>query len=315
MNESQLYYKRFIETDSIDKYNELIKELVSRCTISCCRCLDIKKLWKSRDSSFAWMDGRGWYDIINCDKCSDGGWLYCSSVNRIVEFGVTIQARDNDFLEAIKERISTIIWYILPIIIQKDKENKDREAKEIEKKLKLKIDEEQKIQDEIELEKKVENEMNDGRTEPLFDEDLSKDFIYTTDTIHINIELGKIINQVSSAVKAHGGDFLELANLIKNLKIDIDYSNDILKVNKNVCQKSKNLRGYPIYFIMKTTLENINESCSLLEYCGCKNTQTKIVMKYIIMRPKNIVARDICDKTISDITSIKLKKIMSFLIE
>ena len=99
------------------------------------------------------------------------------------------------------------------------------------------------------------------------------------------------------------------------MKIDIDYSNDTLKINKNICQKSKNLRGYPIYFIMKTTLENINESCSLLEYCGCNKIQTKIVMKYIIMRPKNIIARDICDKTVSDITSIKLKKLMAFLIE
>lgn len=65
MNEPQVYYKRFIETDTFEKHNELINELVSRCNISCVRCLDIKKLWKSRDSPFAWMDSRGWYDVIN----------------------------------------------------------------------------------------------------------------------------------------------------------------------------------------------------------------------------------------------------------
>ena len=70
------------------------------------RCLDIKKLWKSRDSPFAWMDSRGWYDVINCDKCSNGGWLSCSSDNKIIEFGVAIQAKDNDFLQAIKERMN-----------------------------------------------------------------------------------------------------------------------------------------------------------------------------------------------------------------
>ena len=35
MNEPQVYYKRFIETDTFEKHNELINELVSRCNISC----------------------------------------------------------------------------------------------------------------------------------------------------------------------------------------------------------------------------------------------------------------------------------------
>ena len=83
-------------------------------------------------------------------------WLSCSSDNKIIEFGVAIQAKDNDFLQAIKERTSTIIWCIVPKIIQKEKEDKDKEAKEIEKKRKQKIDEEQKIRDELEKEHKRE---------------------------------------------------------------------------------------------------------------------------------------------------------------
>ena len=68
------------------------------------------------------MDSKGWYDIINCDKCLDGDWLKCYSTNEIVEFGVTIQAKNDDLLEAINKRILTLIGCCIPKIEQKEKD-------------------------------------------------------------------------------------------------------------------------------------------------------------------------------------------------
>ena len=45
----QKYYRKYHDIKNIGEYNNLLKELVEKCKISCNRCLDTKKLWKSRD--------------------------------------------------------------------------------------------------------------------------------------------------------------------------------------------------------------------------------------------------------------------------
>jgi len=45
----------------------------------CGSCNDIEVVYKNRDSMFANLDGKGSYDIINCEKCQGNkDWVSCS---------------------------------------------------------------------------------------------------------------------------------------------------------------------------------------------------------------------------------------------
>ena len=47
--------------------------------IPCASCNDIELVYKNRDGMFANLDGRGSYDIINCEKCKgNNNWVACS---------------------------------------------------------------------------------------------------------------------------------------------------------------------------------------------------------------------------------------------
>lgn len=43
-------------------------------TITCFYCMDWGMVQKTRTSSFAWMDGRGSYDVVWCEVCNKGSW-------------------------------------------------------------------------------------------------------------------------------------------------------------------------------------------------------------------------------------------------
>jgi len=50
------------------------------------------------------MDGRGSYDIVRCNMCSDGYWVKCSHSNTNVENGISIfKVNDNNVNDRIKE--------------------------------------------------------------------------------------------------------------------------------------------------------------------------------------------------------------------
>lgn len=46
-----------------------IEEQAKKCGIACEKCLDTKMLWSIRHDT---SDGRGFYDLYRCNKCSDG---------------------------------------------------------------------------------------------------------------------------------------------------------------------------------------------------------------------------------------------------
>jgi len=69
--------------------SEEIQKYMKILNIKCSRCLDTQILWKGRDNVFfARMDGRGDYDIMNCDKCSGGGWNRCSHTKDVYVKGI-----------------------------------------------------------------------------------------------------------------------------------------------------------------------------------------------------------------------------------
>lgn len=62
------------ENQLADKLEDVAKH------ITCFYCLDYEIVYKDREGMFSNLDGRGDYDIINCECCKgNANWLSCSS--------------------------------------------------------------------------------------------------------------------------------------------------------------------------------------------------------------------------------------------
>lgn len=297
-----------------------LKELCKKAGITCSKCLDTGKLWKNR-GAFAHLDGRGFFDIIRCNSCSDGGWLNCSQTDKIYVSDICIFHKD-DNNEA--TRIS-----IVNKIYNKIQENEKRIKEQLEiehlKKLQQEREEQKQLEDEKirqqeiknDQERKqkesVEQQMNDGSDQPLYGESIDDSFSTITEHIHIQGELGKLIDKVSTAIQAYGGDLLSLADVVKNIKIDLDMKSEDEKIEKTKCCQSTKKDGFPVYLFLKIQIHNESSSCTLLEWCGCSNIVSKITVKYMVLFPKNKVAKKECDDGVSAITGVKLDGIIAFL--
>ena len=66
--------------DSIVGRDRAVKVKKTAEDIKCFYCLDYQEVYKDREGMLASMDGRGNYDIINCEACNgDSKWISCSS--------------------------------------------------------------------------------------------------------------------------------------------------------------------------------------------------------------------------------------------
>lgn len=330
-----------------------LKELCKKCDIKCSKCLDTGKLWKERDSPFSHLDGRGHYDIIRCNSCSDGGWLYCSRESSHYESGIKlfhkndtnistrisivenvnslIQSKENEARDKLererlekleRERLEQEACFLIRQNEEKEKELKrEQELKEQEQK---EQDEQRKREQErkrIEQEQadesykisliqrkreRIARAMNDNNSEPIWGESLENSFSTTTTDLQLNFELGKLIEKTTNAIQAYGGDLVSLANTIKDIKIDINYSSKDEKTEQTKCSQSTTSDGFPIYLFLTISTSKENTDCILLEWCGLISSETKITIKYMILFPQNNTAKKICDTNVSNITGSKL---------
>ncbi len=337
--------------------DQQLKDLCKKCDIKCPKCLDTGKLWKGRDSPFAHFDGRGSFDVIRCNNCSNGNWLYCSHSSNLSEFGIKLFHKDDN---NISNRIS-IVNNIIILLQSKEKEandklerekleklererleqeacflirqneEKEKEQKREQEQKRIKQEQEQKEQDEqrkreqerkrIEQEQadesykisliqrkreRIERAMNDNNPQPIWGQSLENSFSTTTTNLHLNVELGKLIEKTTNAIQAYGGDLISLANTIKDIKIDLDYSSKDEKTEQTKCSQSTTSDGFPIYLFLTISTSKENTNCKLLEWCGFITSETKITIKYMILFPQNNTAKKICDISVTNITDSKL---------
>jgi hypothetical protein len=280
-----------------------LDELCKKCEIKCSRCLDTGKLWKPRGHWTAQLDGRGGFDLFRCPSCSDGHWFSCNHNSDIYEGGIKLFHYD-DNSESLRRN------YLIDMLTKielKQQQVKEHLENERIKNTQIKNDEEHKIKE------NVEKQMNDGSDQPLYGESMDDTFSTITEHIHIQGELGKLIDKVSTAIQAYGGDLLSLASAVKDIKIDLDIKSEEEKIEKTKCCQSTKKDGFPVYLFLKVKIHNESSSCKLLEWCGCDSVVSKITVKYMVLFPKNKVAKKECDDGISAITGVKLDGIIAFL--
>ena len=82
-NSKTLFFSQLQKLKDSDskKENQLADKLEEEAnSITCFYCLDYQVVYKDREGMFSSMDGRGDYDIINCECCKgNANWIRCSS--------------------------------------------------------------------------------------------------------------------------------------------------------------------------------------------------------------------------------------------
>jgi chemotaxis protein histidine kinase CheA len=200
--------------------------------------------------------------------------------------------------------------------IKRDKELKEQEEKEQDEQRKraqerIRIEQEQADESyKFALIKRkrerIERAMNDNNPQPIWGQSLENSFSTTTTDLHLTIELGKLIEKTTNAIQAYGGDLVSLANSIKDLKIDLEYSSKDEKTEQTKCSQSTTSDGFPIYLFLTISTSKENTICTLLEWCGFNCSETKITIKYMILFPQNNTAKKICDTSVTNVTGSKL---------
>jgi hypothetical protein len=268
------------EKNDIEKYMKMLN-------LNCSRCLDTKILWKGRDNvAFARMDGRGDYDVLNCDKCNNGNWNRCSSTTEIFVNNIhAFHKADGDWhvLETLKKMVKPIL--------------------DLQEKEEMKIDLEKMKHDEVERQsiEQIENDMNPEPMWSYYKKDNINKEIKSAD---IDIEIGKITTKVCEAIKASHGDIIELVDLIKELKLDLKMSMETSHTNKKEIKQVKDSNNKFTYIILIFSNDIIKSNCMCLEWCGFNNRTNKFSLQYTIIKPKNKAAQRECEKHMSN--NIKL---------
>jgi hypothetical protein len=236
-----------------------VKTLLSRCNISCIKCLDTKKLWTERSDSESKRDGRGRYELISCNECADGRRirLYASKPDKD-ENGVAIFNKLNRDLKSRVEELNKLLT---------DKDIMKREWEKMERQARKKINEE------------------DGATPEDIDIDINdpEPKWYRNDEVECEYAKDKPIDEIVEDLLSH-----------EKLKIDeqINLKEILLAKLKKPMQTVR--KDHELFILIKVAYRKPSRGLKGL-FCCCTGMMDDIrSVKVRIMKPKNVVAFDEC---------------------
>tara|TARA_B100000745_G_C19983614_1_gene333250 strand:- start:12 stop:413 length:402 start_codon:yes stop_codon:yes gene_type:complete len=93
--------------DSISGRERAVKVRKAAEDTKCFYCLDYQVVYKDREGMLTSMDGRGNYDIINCEACNgDSKWISCSSGPKTTYPGIVKRGvRERSWIETKAEGV------------------------------------------------------------------------------------------------------------------------------------------------------------------------------------------------------------------
>jgi hypothetical protein len=124
-------------------------------------------------------------------------------------------------------------------------------------------------------------------------------------TSKFDISVDKIINEIISVIRIHSGDVRAIINLISDLKIKFNYSKDEYYYMDEIIHKTTD----GLNIIVNINKYSHSIFCDLL---GCSDRKIKYTLKYIIVKPGNISAINICNHMINNELKTKLEFIKRY---
>ena len=261
--------------------NEVLKEKgvqaeKSAKRFNCFVCMDTRKLWAWRRDGFSTsIFSSHKYDIIHCNGCSTGKDIQTTN---------SIQGYEKNNCSDVNGRINDLVNYYHAHIKQEE-ERKHQAA--LEKKKKEKENLRKQLKD---YESRNFSVWGKGGYHDLFHYEEDR-------TIDINISI--IANKIFQIVRSYGGDYISIANLAKNLCINLSHSISKDESTKEVFDHSApDEFGNSKYIIIK--FKKIEEKASITKFKVYRTTTSKTVIQatFLLLSPLNSLARIECQKMI-----------------
>lgn len=103
----------------------------------------------------------------------------------------------------------------------------------------------------------------------------------------INVE--NILHQIEIMYKLYSTDYISLAQLLRNLKVKIDYC----KYTDSVQEEFIKITDENIYMFFDIKIVNSNIGCNIF---NCNVTKSKLQLVYLLAQPNNDCAEKLCQR-------------------
>ena len=238
--------------------------------IKCYVCMDRKQLWDDRNDFFSRNFAANNYDLVKCNVCCDGSHI--TDTNQKTGFK---RGKERHHSE-IEEQIQYLADYYNTKIKPEEEKKKQLEM------------EERLIKQQKEYEAETDSVWGKGFHEELDIEMKHKSF---------SINIGDIADKVTKIIRAYGGDFVAVADLVKNLTIEIENTFSKTSLSKESFDVTKPDRfGNSKYIIIKVKKLELEKTKKM--YFSSKKVEYNYKFEYLILSPLNKKARDECRKLI-----------------
>ena len=239
--------------------------------IKCYICMDRKELWEDRKDFFSRNFAGDSYDIVKCNICCDGSHI--RTTNQTVGFKKGKERHHSE--------VEDQIQYLADYYNSKIKPEEDKK-KQLEYERRL-------IKQHKDYEAQTDSAWGKGYHEELDIEMKHKSF---------SINIGDIADKVTKIIRAYGGDFIAVADLVKNLTIEIQNTFSKKSFSKEAFDVTKPDRfgnsKYIIINIKKLEIENTKKI-----YFSSKKVEYNYNFEYSVLSPLNKKARDVCSRLIN----------------
>lgn len=250
------------------------------CKIDCFVCMDTRKLWAWRRDVFSTsIFSNNKYDIIHCNGCKSG---------RDIRITSKPEGYEKDKKEGIGARINELMYiYNTKIKPQEDKEFAIRQRKEREEK--------QRIQRED-----AENERNEANPNSVWGPGrYSTKHQHATDK-SFTADVKKIADIVFDAIKIYGGDFLAIANIAKNITLNLESSiHEVDETDEVIGESTSDKYGNKQYVVVKLSKKLKEVKKKFFGLVNAHNNSYTLSASYLLLTPLNSKARAECSSFIS----------------
>lgn len=263
--------------------NESDQELVQRGidaekavpNVDCFVCMNTRRLWAWRRDVFSTsVFSRHKYDIIHCNGCKSGADI------RTSERPLGYQ-KDHHSVDGVRGRINDLI-YIYNTEVKPEEERREQEEAE-------------RLQRERE-----EHERNEANPNSVWGPGRysSKHHHATDKTFQADVK--KIADIVFDAIKIYGGDFLAIADIAKNITLNLESSiHEVDETDEVIGESVADDYGNKQYVVIKMTKKLKEENRRFFGLVNTHNNSYTLTASYLLMTPLNSKARAECSNFIS----------------
>jgi hypothetical protein len=286
--------------DLNNERNRSIMKVVNK--INCFKCLDTQRLWRDRDNlPFAALDGRGYYDLFNCNECRNGHWASCSWSNDIFLDNFRVYHLNN---YDVHDRLTQMYK------VSFSEKYKVLEENPI-------VEEPQNVVDKVIVhDNDVKNENNNNENDNENDNEnkipswwicenntLSQEL----DNVKLDIAVGKLADDVFNIIKAYGGDFISIAKAAKDLTLNLGLNLEKTNNTNESLHQIKNDDNTYTYISIKLEKKIDNVKTGIADRLGFAKDKISIESTYYLFKPKNSLAQNLCDEMMNKKITDKLE--------